>query len=315
MKEVCLNLSECPALGDLICATPTIRKLSEAYEQKIIVVSPIPELFKNLPYVKASYKSSSIDWEYFNQHFIMHNSFYNVGKKSERGVEMKHNTMDIRQFHAVHLGFMLNKNELHCDYVPLTENRFDLPKHYVAIHPVKTWSNRTWAAAKWMELVKKLNEDGVYVVSIGKDSSEDGFFSVNKPVFNFYIPHGMNLMNQTSISDCYHIIKNATCFVTMDSGLLHLAGTTDTHIIQLGSSINPDLRAPYRHNEQEHKYSYVDGTCKLQCCSNMKYAKEYWPTIDYVQPLVGCLEKLETFECHPEVKQVYEEVINCLATF
>lgn len=315
MKPVCLNLSECNGLGDLICATPTIRKLSEAYEQKITVVSNIPELFKKLSYVKASYKASSIDWNYFNEHYIMHNSFYNVGKRNERGVEMKHNTMDIRQFHAVHLGFMLNKNELNCDYRPLTENRFDLPKYYVVIHPVQTWANRTWAAEKWMSLVKKLNDDGVYVVSIGKDSSEKGFFNVDKPVFNFDIPYGMNLMNQTSISDCYHIIKNAQCFVTMDSGLLHLAGTTNTHIIQLGSAINPELRAPYRHNNQDHKYSYIEGSCDLQCCSNMKYAKKYWPTIDYVQPLVGCLENLETFECHPEVKKVYEEVIDCLATF
>ena len=81
MKQVCLNLSECPALGDLICATPTIRKLSRSYEQKITVVSPIPELFKNNPYVQASYKSTSIDWDYFNEHYIVHNSFYLVGKK------------------------------------------------------------------------------------------------------------------------------------------------------------------------------------------------------------------------------------------
>jgi len=62
-KPICLNLSECPALGDLICATPTIRKLSRAYEQNITVVSPIPELFKKNPYVQNSYKSTSIDWE------------------------------------------------------------------------------------------------------------------------------------------------------------------------------------------------------------------------------------------------------------
>ena len=49
----------------------------------------------------------------------------------------------------------------------------------------------------------------MYVVSVGKDSSETGFFNVDKPVFNFEIPLGMNLMNKTSISDCYHLIKNA----------------------------------------------------------------------------------------------------------
>jgi hypothetical protein len=40
----------------------------------------------------------------------------------------------------------------------------------------------------------------------------------------------------------------------------------------------------------------------------MKYALEYWDTIDSVQPLIGCLEKKETFECHPSVDQVINEI-------
>ena len=313
MKPVCLNLSECPALGDLICATPTIRKLSESYERKITVVSPIPELFKNLPYVEASYKSTSIDWDYFNEHYIVHNSFYLVGKKDERGVEMKHNTMDIRQFHAIHLGFMLRKDEMKCDYIPLTNFEMELPEHYVLIHPVTTWANRTWPADKWMTLVERLNDAGIHVISVGKDSSETGFFNVEKPVFNFEIPLGMNLMNKTSISDCWHLINKASCFITMDSGLLHLAGTTRSEIIHLGSSLAPEFRIPYRANGQTYRYHYVEGSCNLHCCSDMKYALQYWPTIDYVQPLIGCLENKETFECQPDVDRVYNlaKTITC----
>lgn len=306
MKPVCLNLSECPALGDLICSTPTIRKLAEVYNRKIIVVSKMPELFKNLEYVEASYKSSSVNWEYINENFIVHNSFYLVGKKDERGVEMKHNTMDIRQFHAVHLGFMLAKDEMQCDYAPLTDFTIDLPEIYVLIHPVTTWPNRTWAAEKWMELTKKLNDEGIHVISIGKDSSEKGFFNVDKPVFNFEIPLGMNLMNATSISECYHLIDRAACFITMDSGLLHLAGTTDTEIIHLGSALKPEFRIPYRKNTQTYKYHYVHGSCDLFCGSNMKYGIEEWGDIQGVQPLIGCLEKKETFECHPSVDKVFK---------
>jgi ADP-heptose:LPS heptosyltransferase len=316
MKPVCLNLSECPALGDLICATPTIRKLSRAYEQKITVVSPMPELFKKNPYVQNSYKSTSIDWDYFNEHYIVHNSFYLVGKKDERGVETKHNTIDIRQYHAIRLGFMLDSTELYCEYAPTEQNRFDIPQKYILIHPVQTWPNRTWAAENWMEIVKRLNDDGIYVISVGKDSSETGFFNVDKPVFNFDIPHGMNLMNQTSISDCYHLINNASCFITMDSGLLHLAGTTNIPIIHLGSSLNPNYRAPYRTvYGQYHKSKYVAGTCALQCCSDMKYGVKEWGSVQGVQPLIGCLENKDKFYCHPEVDQVYEEAINYIATF
>jgi len=101
------------------------------------------------------------------------------------------------------------------------------------------------------------------------------------------------------------LINNAAVVITMDSGILHLAGTTETPIIELGSPINPEFRRPYR---KTSKHIYVRGACGLHCSSNMKYALEYWPTIDSVQPLIGCLEKKETFECHPFVEQVIDAI-------
>ena len=307
MKNICLELSECNGLGDLICATPAIKKISEAYDTKILVISKMPEVFKNNPYVERSIKSSSVDMGYVKDNYIVHNSFYNVGSKNERGVEYKHNTIDIRQFHAINLGFMLGKDEMECFYIPTEECSFEIPKKpYILIHPVSTWPSRTWSAKNWMNLTKELNDKGYDVVSIGKDSSETGFFNVQKPVFNFEIEKGLNLMNKTSISDCWHLMINAAAFVTMDSGLLHLAGTTDVPIIHLGSSIKPEFRIPYRDNRQDYKYQYVRGGCNLQCASNMKYGVETWGNIQGVQPLIGCCEKKESYECHPSVKQVLD---------
>ena len=316
MDNICLDLSECNGLGDLICATPTIKKISEAYQKRIIVISNMPEIFKMNPHVEKSYKASSVDIGYIKENYIVHNSFYNVGKKDERGIEMKHNMMDIRQFHAIHLGFMLGHDEMECFYRPTEECSFEIPKKpYILIHPVSTWPSRTWSSKNWMNLTKQLNDSGFDVVSIGKDSSETGFFNVEKPVFNFQIEKGLNLMNKTSISDCWHLMDNAKAFVTMDSGLLHLAGTNNVPIIHLGSSIKPEFRIPYRYKfgSFNHKvqfyneklmYKYVSGGCGLECASNMKYALEYWEDINSVQPLIGCLEKKATYECHPSVEQV-----------
>jgi ADP-heptose:LPS heptosyltransferase len=271
----------------------------------------MPELFKNNPYVESSYKASSIDWEYFNKHYIMHNSFYLVGKKDERGVEMKHNMMDIRQYHAIHLGFMLNKHEMHCFFKPIEEQINHIEDKYIVIHPVNSWPNRTWSQQNWLDLADKLVEAGYKVVAVGKDSSETGFFNVQKPVHEM---NGsvINLMNKTSISETWHLINNADGVVTMDSGILHLAATTETLIFELGSPINPEFRTPYRYGEQGWRHKYIRGGCGLHCSSNMKYALEYWPTIDYVQPLIGCLEKKETFECHPSVEQVIHAINNNL---
>lgn len=310
MKRICLNLGDCNALGDLICSTPVIRKLYESYGQKIVVISKMQELFKNNPYVEKSYKSTSVDMDYINNNFIVHNSFYNIGLKNERGVEVKHNVYDVRQFHAANLGFMLTKKEMNCDYFPTEDLSIELPEKYVVIHPVQTWASRTWSAENWMTLTKMLNDSDIPVVSIGKDSSEIGFFNVQKPVFNFEIPNGLNLMNKTSVSDCWHIIDKAEAFITMDSGLLHLAGTTETHIIQLGSSINPEFRIPYRHGTQNYKHQYILGGCDLSCASNMKYGVAQWGNIQGVPPLVGCLENKESFECHPSAVNVFKTIKN-----
>lgn len=309
MKQICLNLGECNGLGDLISATPTIKKLYDAYGTKIMVLSKMPEIFKKNPYVEKSYKFTSVDFDFISNNYIVHNSFYNVGKKNEKGIEYKHNRIDIRQFHAIHLGFMLNQNEMDCFYSPLTDLTIEnIPEKYVLIHPVTTWATRTWDAVKWMTLTEKLNDLGISVVSIGKDSSETGFFNVDKPVFNFEINNGLNLMNKTTISDCWHLINKSLCFVTMDSGLLHLGGTTDAYIIQLGSAINPYFRIPYRHGSQSYKYFYVQGSCHSFCGSDMKHGVEEWGNIQGVAPLIKCLENKPTYECHPSVDQVMNTI-------
>lgn len=313
MKKVCLNLSEANAIGDTLCSTPVLRKLYQSYNSKIIVVTKYPELFKHNPYVEKVYESNSINLDYINDNFITHNSFYENGQKNNRGIEYKHNTIDIRQYHAIKLGFMLTKDEMELDYVP---DEFEviknLPEKYILIHPVQNWPSRTWSASNWMELTKRLNDNNINVVSIGKDSSETGFFNVKKPIFNFKIDKGLNLMNKTSLSQSWHLIQKSSCFVTMDSGLLHLAGTTDANIIQLGSSINPEFRAPYRKGGQTYKYHYVGGTCPLMCASDMKYGVKEWGDIQGVPPLIGCLEGKKTFECHPSVHKVFEKIMEII---
>jgi ADP-heptose:LPS heptosyltransferase len=311
MKKICLNLSEANAIGDTLCSTPVLRKIYHSYNSKVVVVTKHPDLFKHNPYVEKVYESNSINMDYINEHFITHNSFYENGQKNNRGIEFKHNTIDIRQYHAIKLGFMLTKDEMELDYTPdELEPINGLPEKYVLIHPVQNWPSRTWDAVNWMTLTEKLNDKGISVVSIGKDSSETGFFNVSKPIFNFKIKNGLNLMNKTTISQSWHLINKSICFITMDSGLLHLAGTTDCEIIQLGSSINPEFRAPYRNNSQQYKYHYVGGTCPLMCASDMKYGVKEWGDIQGVPPLIKCLENKPTFECHPTVDKVIEKVLN-----
>ena len=306
--------SSAHAMGDLICATPTIKKLSEIYQSPITVISTHPYLFENCPYVDESLRFDDYTEEQLSEKYDLHKTFFLLGKQDSRGVEFKHAMCDIRQFHAKDLGFMLTPNELTCEYFPKSDesciSELNLPERYVVIHPAQSWSSRTWSKYNWQALCIELEDAGIPVISIGKDAREESDFSGTtlKPVFNLDIKNGLDLTNKTTLDQSWHILNKSTCVITMDSGVLHLAGTTDTHIIQLGSSIKPEYRAPYRLGSQGYKYSYVAGGCSLHCASNLKYSLRDWGHIQSVTLIATCLEKKSSFECNPSFSPVSDLV-------
>lgn len=298
-----------PALGDTIAAIPTLRKISEAHDnKKITVFTSKPFLFEGHPLVDSALPLDQVNKE----EYFIHRTFWPlVGKTHDianEAIEFRYSNMDLRQFHAVSLGFTLKESEMEMDlYI---ERERELPvKDYVIIHPTHTWPTRTWEQAKWQELIDRLNERGIPVVAIGRDSSEVGHFNTEKPVMPIDIKLGVNLLNDPNNDPAelrWMMNHRAKAVVTMDSGILHIAGTTDVNIIQLGSSIDNKLRAPYRNGTQDYKYNFVAGGCGIFCSSNQKYNIQAHGSIHGVPPQVRCLEGKPTFECHPTVDQVFE---------
>ena len=311
-KQIAICI-DTPALGDTLAAIPTLRKLSKAYESQLIVFSSKPFLFEGHPLVSKALKLD--DPLRFDPNLKVYRTFMPiVGKaydlKGEQ-VEFRSSNMDIRQFHAVSLGFTLSEDEMEMDlYI---EKERDLGfEDYVIIHPTHTWPTRTWDQAKWQELVNRLNEQGIPVVAVGRDSHEVGTFSVDKPVMQLDIKLGVDLLNDPTNDPAelrWMMNHKARAIVTMDSGLLHIAGTTDVNIIQLGSSIDPKLRAPYRKGTQDYKYTYVSGGCDIFCSSNMKYNIKEHGTIQAIPPQIYCLDGKPTFECHPTVDKTFDAVV------
>ena len=312
-KQVAICIDS-PALGDTLAAIPTLRKLSKVYESQLVVFSSHPILFENHPLVSKTLKLD--DPLRFDGSLKVYRTFMPiVGNTHDlRGekVEFRHTNMDIRQFHAVSLGFTLTEDEMETDIYIENEREIGF-EDYVIIHPTHTWPTRTWDQEKWQELVDRLNARGIPVIAVGRDSKEVGTFSVEKPVMDINIKLGLNLLNDpiNGIPELRWMMNHkAKALVTMDSGVLHIAGTTDVNIIQLGSSIDPKLRAPYRKGSQDYKYTYVAGGCNIFCSSNMKYNVKEHGTINGIPPQIFCLENKPTFECHPQVDQVYDSILN-----
>lgn len=294
------------SLGDTICAIPTIRHLHNVYKKNIHVYTYQKELLKNYPYIilEDDYNKNNDDL------FI----------ESFRPDVFVHSRIDIRQMHAISSGFQLLPNEMSIEFYPDEYEDLNLPEHYIVLHPSKTWPSRTWEKEKWQKLANELNEREIPVISIGKNSNETGTYNIQKPVYNLEIKNGLNLINKLNIHQTWHVLNKSQMVITMDTGILHLAGTTDAYIIQLGSSIDPFLRAPYRKGSQSYKYSYVSGECNILCSSNMEYNIKYNDHHKLMAPVSFCLERAESigkdidpdpeiYKCHPTFDNVMKEII------
>jgi FkbM family methyltransferase len=212
------------------------------------------------------------------------------------------------------LGFQLMPHQMGYDYTPdYVELMYNLPEKYVVCHTTQNWPNRTWDTKNWQKLINWLSENKIFTVLIGQDHSEKLHESISIDPLIKSCPkldnlYGLDLTNKIELEEMYQVIKGSSIIVTMDSGPLHIAGCTDTHILQLGSATHPLLRIPYRNNTQNYKYDFVGGTCNIFCNSDLKYNVQEWGHINAVGPLTECVENKPTFECHPLVNKVIDKL-------
>ena len=105
------------SFGDTLAATPTLRYLSKSHREKVNIVTHKKDVFKNNPYVK-----DSLNFDEFNNlnlsNIIKYESHTFAGKKDGNGIEKKFSHMDVRQIHAIDLGFQLPNEDLEYDFNP-----------------------------------------------------------------------------------------------------------------------------------------------------------------------------------------------------
>ena len=297
----------CSNLGDTLSSTPVVRKLSKLYKTKLNIINDAPEIFKNNPYVDKIISCKDFDVKNISGDYEFFESFVLAGQKNQFGVERKFSTFDIRQIHAMDLGFSLMPEEMLCDFFPTEyDNPFNLPDNYVVLHTAKNWPNRTWSKENWQQVINYLAKRKIYTVLIGKNAEEKDYHHIKKDFYEFENLYGQNLINKDNLNLCWHILNKSKIFITFDTGPLHLAGTTEAFILQLGSAKDPRLTIPYRYGTQDYKYKILKGPCDIYCTNNLKYSIKEWNTINAIPPLIGCLDNKASFECQPSVNQVIE---------
>ena len=318
-KEVILKINAF-SFGDTLCATPILRKLALAYAKKIVVCSAKPSLFKNNPFVKFHINHDEFRDEYDKQYEVF-NTFNSIGKADKTGIERRYSEFDMRRCHAADCGLDLMPQEMTCDYFPdpvefkEADQKFINDNRYVVIHIAKNWPSRTWDKKNYEELIKNLNGAGHKVALIGFDQpKEPGRYQHDKSCYNFSDLEfeGVSFLNRTSLDQDFYIIKNAEVCITMNTGIVLLAGCTDTYITCIGSSINPYWYAPYRNGTQSYKFLHINGECLAFCASNAKWSVVEHGSSNSIPPLPECLEGRPSFACHPSPDKVFASVLSIL---
>jgi len=298
-------------IGDNLAATPIIKKLSEVYDQKIILLTYIPSAFINNPYIEEIIPINnnliSLLTNYTSDIYDIHNIFDLINANWRM--------IDHKQLCAYNIGLQLKPQELDMQFYPDPYQSIEkLPDRFICINPSETEPERTWGYKNWQKFIDLIQEH-IPVVAIGKETYLDP--NLTKKFSNIEIKNGLNLLNHTSqntLSQAYHIIDKSETFVTMNNGLYILSlCNTNNHITELATSWDTYFYR-VRKGIENYNLDYIVGNCQAKCLANPKLNIDMVGSINILKSGTCYLNK-PSYECHPTPEQVYESVLKTIKNY
>lgn len=292
-------------LGDFLWANTSIKKLCKSFSKRVNVITRYPQLLVNNPYVN---KVETIDKNLENRSVILekyknNDNFYEIFPycTNEWGV------IDLRETAAFNCGFHLLPNERQIEFFPNSYQRInELPEKYVLLNPRIAGPDRDLGREKWQRLVDILNQNGVNVVLMGvKNNKGDAEYH------QLELKLGVNLCGsecQSNLSQTWHLINQSNCFVTFDTGMYILSGTTDAQIFMIGWYAEPHWHKPFRNGSYDYKLKIIEGDCKEKCLGNLKYYVNENSSLTQIK-VQKCALNYSEFKCIPSVEKIATEIV------
>lgn len=131
-----------------------------------------------------------------------------------------------------------------------------IPSKYVVFHCKSNTKSKDWTPEKWNLLAKKILKLGMNIVEIGME-----------PIIKSRNPNYYNCTDINDIQQIAMIIKNAHCFIGIDSAFAHIANCFDIYsILIFGKYMNFKKYNPYSGNFGKCKnctiiYTHETSTC------------------------------------------------------
>lgn len=227
MNDKTITVKRTGALGDVLLTTGIIRELKNRNPKyRVNVVTAVPDLFINNPHVDEVVRDVNdvssglffdLDLAYESKPKIPIVQAYAEkvfgGLDFDPRPEMFSNESDLNSMRTK-IGVNLKGEKV------------------AVVHMATSWQNRTWPREQWMDFIRRLVSNRYKVVVVGKnnDFTSDLYSGV------------YNMVNKLTLHEIRELMRESSVFVSVDSGLLHVAMTTDIPAVALFTCANPDYR-------------------------------------------------------------------------
>jgi ADP-heptose:LPS heptosyltransferase len=241
------------AIGDVIAAVPVIKwALDNLYTdpKDYIVVSK--GMFR--PFFHFVPDSNWRDFDKKDNSWDVPATFAmtTLNQKKEQLARNTPKHMHLAQFASIKmLDRILNVDQL--NYLPIQDAPIDhlnLPKKYVVFVSSYRDETRAWHAEHLLGTARWCESKGFEPVFIGKTDMNIEPHLVPKTSLPQKLDFGIDLRNKTTIQELASVMGGAKAVCGLDSGPIHLAGTTSVPIVCGYTSVLPEFRIPIRRDGQ-----------------------------------------------------------------
>ena len=210
-------------LGDVIMATPVVRRFLEDPDVRVFFSTFYPHVFDGLFDGRVE-ASSTVQQEHdFDRSVDLDEVYERSPWLHVTDAYMMEAFGNIGDSFLKQPAIRLEKPPIGLDEEP----------DIVVVHAARTWRSRTLPEKTWANVGTQLSLSKLKPFAVGKRSD--------------ILPSGcIDLRGRLTLHQVAGLIAGARCFLGSDSGLLHVAACTATPIVGVFTCARPERRLPYR---------------------------------------------------------------------
>lgn len=248
LNPICFVINSL-ALGDVIALAPSIKwAIDNLYVNPEDYVVVAKKAFRSVLHFVPD--SNFRDFDVVGNNWGVPSNFAFTVLNSQKNTFVRNTPKHMHLSHFASIKMLdriLPYDQL--NYVPLKSvdvSKFNLPNKYVIFVSSYRDENRAWHADSLLETAQYVQSKGYVPVFTGKTDKDIANHLKSKSSLPDDIGYGIDLRNKTSIEELSSIMSGAKVVCGLDSGPIHLAGTTEVDIVCGYTSVLAEYRIPIR---------------------------------------------------------------------